>query len=122
MHFGHEFRETILSSLGMIAESTGSVITVTIFANNKEYSSVLEFNFGGTAGVNAQTSGFMVWGHSNWGETKWHGISKQYFSMHKKAKRGLKAKDFQIKITSSDARDTDILASTIYFRRLQPPA
>jgi hypothetical protein len=122
MHFGHEFRETILSSLGMIAESTGSVVTVTIFANNKEYSSVLNFNFGGTAGVNAQTSGFMVWGHNNWSETDWHGISKQYFSMHKKAKRGLKAKDFQIKITSPDARDTDILASTIYFRRLQPPA
>jgi hypothetical protein len=34
----------------------------------------------------------------------------------------MKAKDFQLLVTSNDARDTDILASTVYYRRLQPPA
>lgn len=122
MNFGHEFRNVLLSSLGIMTESTGTDIQATIFANNEEYNSVLNFSFGGSGDVNEQPEDALVWGEGLWGTGKWTGDEKKYYSLHKKAKRGMKGINFNITISSLDARDTDILGATVYYRRLEPPA
>lgn len=52
----------------------------------------------------------------------WGGYDPNYSNQHKKFKRGLKSDQCQITLASFDARDLNVIAFVIYYKRLPNPA
>ena len=120
LHFGHEWRQKLVNSLSIVAETTAITLDTTLSFDAGSFERTKQFTLG--SGTFAVDSTWLIWGQGTWDNFKWGSETFAFHSDHKKYGKGGKGRNAQLTLESTDSQDTVLIALKLYFKLLPIPA
>jgi hypothetical protein len=118
--FGNEWSDKIISSISLLAQTSGVTLVTIVSFNDNEYRRTKSFTLG--SGSLAVDSTWLIWGQGTWGNFNWGSTAYGVQADHQKIGKGGKGKNAKLSLESSDTEDTNLISAKIYYKMLPPVA